>query len=78
MKLGTINGYQPSPMRYKHKRCTFDGTLRGLTLTALSLGAKPGEIIYGDYGAGMQKYRLIFAPYDPRCGGYWVEKWRGE
>jgi hypothetical protein len=73
-QIGTINGYVTSPMRIGRRRGTFDGTIKGLTLAALDMGATVGATVYADFGAGMQPYLIVAAPHDDRARGCWAER----
>ena len=71
--IGTVNGFNASPAKFGRKAFTFDGTTRGLVLAALKAGAKAGDKIKADYGAGFKAYALYSAPWDDRCGGVWAQ-----
>lgn len=73
---GTINGYIASDARWNKKHFVFDGTIRGLTLKAVGIGAKAGDTIYADFGGepGGRAYRIIEAAHDNRAYGFWAER----
>ena len=70
--IGTVNGYSASPAKLGRKAFTFDGTTRGLVITATALGAKVGDTIKANYGAGFRAYKLYSNPMDDRCCGVWA------
>ena len=71
-KLGTVNGYSVSPARLGRKAFTFDGTVKGLTLSALSIGARDGDRIHANFGGGFRAYRIHATPWDARANGFWA------
>jgi hypothetical protein len=73
-KLGTVNGYSVSPARLGRKAFDFDGTIKGLTLSALAAGAKAGDKVQANFGGGFQAYRITAAPWDARANGFWAAR----
>ena len=71
-KLGTVNGYSVSPARFGRKAFSFDGTVKGLTLSAIAAGAKAGGIVQANFGGGFRAYRICATPWDARANGYWA------
>lgn len=71
--IGTVNGYSVSPARFGRIRFQFDGTTRGLVLAAVAAGARVGDMIEANYGAGFKPYSLYSNPMDDRCGGVWAK-----
>jgi hypothetical protein len=73
-KLGTVNGYSVSPARLGRKAFEFDGTVKGLTLAALAVGAKAGDKVQANFGGGFRDYRIHATPWDARANGFWAER----
>lgn len=71
-KLGTVNGYSVSPARLGRKAFTFDGTVKGLTLSAVANGARDGDRIHANFGGGFRAYRIHATPWDARANGFWA------
>jgi hypothetical protein len=71
--IGTINGYVKSTAKFGRKKFDFDGTTLGLVRAALATGAKVGDTIRADYGAGFKPYTLYSNPMDDRAGGVWAQ-----
>ncbi len=71
-KLGTVNGYSVSPARFGRKAFSFDGTVKGLTLSALAAGARDGDRIHANFGGGFRAYRICATPWDARADGFWA------
>lgn len=69
--IGSINCFSESPARFGRKVFSFDGTVRGLTIAAVAVGAA-GQKIEADFGGGPREYLVAAAPHDPRAGGYWA------
>lgn len=76
-KLGTINGYVSSVAWLGNKSFTFDGTLKGLVLSATAIGAKSGDKLKANFGgiskSSARDYTIIAAPHDDRANGFWAE-----
>lgn len=77
--LGTVNGYVFSIAQVNGKQFYFDGTTKGLVLSALAAGAKLGDIIDANYGGRLlenatSKMQLVESPGDSRTGGYWANR----
>ena len=72
-KLGTVNGYSVSPARFGRKAFSFDGTTKGLTLSAIAAGAKAGDRIQANFGGGFREYRIAATPWDDRAKGFWAQ-----
>lgn len=70
--IGTINGYVLSKARFGRREFTFDGTTLGLVRSAISLGAKVGDVVTADFGGGYKPLTLYANPRDERCGGVWA------
>ena len=71
-KLGTVNGYSVSPARFGRKAFDFDGTVKGLTLSALAAGAKTDDKVQANFGGGFRAYRICATPWDARANGCWA------
>ena len=71
-KLGTVNGYSVSSARLGRKAFTFDGTVKGLTLSAVANGAKAGDNVHANFGGGFRAYRIHATPWDARANGFWA------
>lgn len=56
---------------FRRRPFTFDGTVKGLTLAALSVGAG-GAMVSANFGGGWRDYRIEPAPHDSRAGGFWA------
>jgi hypothetical protein len=69
--IGTVNGFVQCTAKLRNKKFTFDGTTRGLTISARGLGAKEGAIIHANFGLSVSKMRLEATPWDDRAGGFW-------
>lgn len=72
-KLGTVNGYSVSPAWFGRKAFSFDGTVKGLTLSALASGARDGDKVQANFGGGFRAYRIRATPWDARANGFWAE-----
>lgn len=75
-KIGTINGFVKSIAWFNGKSFEFDGTTRGLTLSALANGAKEGTKIKANFGGksieGAREMVIVSAPHDERAKGFWA------
>ena len=70
--IGTVNGFVLCRARLGRKPFTFNGTIKGLTLSALAAGAKPGATVYASFGGGERPYTIEPTPYDLRANGFWA------
>ncbi len=72
--IGTVNGFSASPARLGRKSFFFDGTIKGLTNSAVAAGALAGDMVSANFGGGFNRYTIIAAPHDDRCGGFWATR----
>jgi hypothetical protein len=70
MKLGSFNCYVPMRGEVNGTRFVFDGTTKGLVLSALAVGGAVGEEVRSEFGV----HQLVHAPGDHRCGEVWAER----
>ncbi len=56
---GSINCYVTSRFKWGRKRGLFNGTTRDLSEQAVALGARAGDLVHADFGAGYFRYRLV-------------------
>ncbi len=69
--IGSINCYVSCGFRYDGKQHIFDGTLKGLCLSAQKWGAVAGSIVEAEFGGNYQKYVLESVPHDNRANFLW-------
>lgn len=70
--IGSIGCRSVSPAKFGRKAFTFDGTTRGLVQAAYHAGARAGDTVRANYGAGLRPYILEPALHDDRAFGLWV------
>ena len=70
--IGSIGCYSASPARFGRRPFSFNGTTLGLVRTAIAMGAKVGDVIHADFGAGFRAYELYANQADDRAGGVWA------
>jgi hypothetical protein len=71
--IGSINCFSASPARFGRKAFVFDGTIKGLTFSAVAAGAAGGKVS-ANFGGGFREYEIASAPHDTRAGGYWAQR----
>lgn len=78
MRLGNVNGFVKSTGWIGRKSFEFDGTILGLTKSAVAAGAKVGDIVkanFAGFSTDLAKdYEIIFVPIDCRANGFWVRR----
>ena len=75
--IGTVNGFVQSSAWIGSKPFLFDGTVKGLVRSAVSVGAKAGTSVKANFGgttkAGARDMVIISAPHDDRAMGFWAK-----
>lgn len=70
--LGNVNAYITTPVTFKGKRLSYDGTTKNLTQVLVANGAKAGSKFVDDQG---RTRKVVAAAHDNRAGGFWVTSW---
>jgi hypothetical protein len=75
-KLGNVNAFVQSTAWIGRKSFNFDGTIKGLTRSALGNGAVLGTVVLaniaGRIKSDARKYVVQASPNDPRAHGFWA------
>lgn len=70
--IGNVNAYIDTPISFKGRRLSYDGTIKGLVRVLLAAGGVAGDTFTDDQG---RTRALIAAPGDPRGMGHWATSW---
>ena len=76
-KIGILNARVKSTAWIGNKKFEFDGTVKGLVRSAVSIGATDGTKIKANFGGRLKSeardIMIISAPHDNRAMGFWAE-----